>query len=110
MTSCARPTTRPYAGLSQGGPQRRSEQLAGQTPCPLQIPQSRVVPLWGGLSPDGVAVVAFHHVRKFNTDDWVRVVRRGQLTRAIKALKPVQQRGLHTCEQVVKRKGGMART
>ena len=67
--------------------------LAGHDPYPFQIPADRVVPLWGGLSEGGFAIVTFHQKRKFTTEEWCRTVRSGKLKKAIEALKPVQPAG-----------------
>ena len=69
------------------------EQLAGQNPYPSQCPHSRAVPLWGGLSEGGFHVVAFHKARKFTTEEWCNVVRRGKLKKAIQALEPIKPHG-----------------
>ena len=70
-----------------------SERLAGQAPYPSQLPQSRIVPMWGGLSEGGFRAVAFHQARKFTATAWCRVVASGMLTTAIKGLHPVKPRG-----------------
>ncbi|CAE7842799.1 unnamed protein product, partial [Symbiodinium necroappetens] len=70
-----------------------SEQLAGQDPYPYQIPADRVVPLWGGLSEGGFALVTFHHARKLTSAEWCREVRRGKLAKAIQSLSPVRPAG-----------------
>ncbi|PFX11510.1 hypothetical protein AWC38_SpisGene24722 [Stylophora pistillata] len=67
--------------------------LAGQNPYPSQCPHSRAVPLWGGLSEGGFHVVAFHKARKFTTEEWCNVVRRGKLKKAIQALEPIKPHG-----------------
>ena len=70
-----------------------SELLAGHNPYPSQIPQSRAVPLWGGLSEGGFHVVTFHQARKLTAAAWCCVVRSGKLTKAIKALDPTKADG-----------------
>ena len=70
-----------------------SEELAGQDPYPYQIPADRVVPLWGGLSEGGFALVTFHHARKLTSAAWCREVRRGKLAKAIQSLSPVRPAG-----------------
>ena len=54
-----------------------SEELAGQDPYPFQVPADRVVPLDGGLSQGGFALITFHHARKFTSAAWCREVQRG---------------------------------
>ena len=70
-----------------------TEGLAGQNPYPQQVPLDRAVPLWGGLSEGGFAIVTCHAARKLTTAEWCRVVRAGHLRRAIQALHPVKKRG-----------------
>jgi transposase len=67
-----------------------SPELAGKEDYPAQLDHgARAVPMWGGLSEGGFSVVAFHKRRKFNTAEWVKVVRSGKLANAIRALDPV---------------------
>ena len=70
-----------------------TEKLAGDDPYPQQIPQARIVPLWGGLSEGGFSVITFHKKRKLTSEEWCRVVRRGKLTAAIRALEPSKADG-----------------
>lgn len=70
-----------------------SPDLAGHDPYEGQVPASRIVPFWGGISAGGFAVVTFHPKRKLNTAKWVATVKRGALTDAIKALEPVKPNG-----------------
>ena len=69
-----------------------TEKLAGDDPYPQQIPQARIVPLWGGLSEGGFSVITFHKKRKLTSEEWCHVVRRGKLTAAIRALEPSKAR------------------
>ena len=57
------------------------------------MPIARAVPLWGGISAGGFAIVLFHDAKKVCTEEWVRAVGRGKLTTAIKTLAPVKPRG-----------------
>ena len=70
-----------------------SPELAGDDPYPAQLAAARAVPLWGGISEGGFAVVAFHSRKKFNTPQWVKVVHAGKLSKAIRALHPVKPHG-----------------
>jgi len=70
-----------------------AEKLAGDDPYPQQIPQARIVPLWGGLSEGGFSVITFHKKRKLTSEEWCHVVRRGKLTAAIRALEPSKADG-----------------
>ena len=67
--------------------------LAGDDDYPKQVPLSRAVPLWGGCSTNGFAVVLFHDRKKLTTAEWVSAVNAGKLVGAIKQLKPAQKRG-----------------
>ena len=66
--------------------------MAGHDPYPFQIHADRIVPLWGGLSEGGFAIVTFHRKRKFTTSEWCRTVG-SKLKKAIEAVKPVQRHG-----------------
>ena len=70
-----------------------TEGLAGQNPYLQQVPLDRVVPLWGGLSAGGFAVVTCHTARKLSAAEWCRIVRAGHLKRAIQALRPSKKHG-----------------
>ena len=95
---------------------RRSEaadpKLAGHDPYPDQVRPDRAVPLWGGISAGGAAIVTFHQKKKLATDEWVKVVRSGKLSRAIMRLDPVRRRGPWTLlcdnETFLKSPGSMA--
>ena len=67
--------------------------LAGDDPYPKQLPLSRALPLWGGISAGGFAVVSFHKQKKFDAKEWVQVVDQGGLTDAVKQLGPVNKKG-----------------
>jgi len=70
-----------------------SPELAGKDEYPKQVPLARAIPLWGGCSSKGFAVVAFHARKKFTTEEWVKVVNSGKLRRAIKQLRPPGDNG-----------------
>ena len=67
--------------------------LAGDDPYPDQVPVSRAVPMWGGISEGGVAIVTFHEQKKIVTPEWVKVVNAGKLKNAIQSISPVKPRG-----------------
>ena len=69
------------------------DELADDDTYSNQIPLSRAIPLWGGCSEGGFAVVAIHSRKKFNGKEWSQVVKQGKLTAAIKALHPVEAEG-----------------
>ena len=68
-------------------------ELAGDDPYPDQIPASRCIPMWGGISEGGCAVVTFHKNRKITGEEWVKVVRARKLREAVTSLRPVRRRG-----------------
>ena len=59
-------------------------ELGGDSKYGKQVPMSRAVPLWGGIGKAGFACVMYHKHRKVNTDEWVSVVKAGDLVRACK--------------------------
>ena len=68
--------------------------LAGADDYDKQVPLSRAMPLWGGVSQDGFAAVLWHlDSKKTNKEDWSKAVRDGKLTAALRALNPKKRRG-----------------
>ena len=67
--------------------------LAGQDPYPFQVFADRIVPLWGGLSEGGFALVAFHRARKFTSGEWCYEVRCGKLMKTIQFFLPIKRQG-----------------
>ena len=65
-----------------------SPALAGEDPYPHQVPLARAIPMWGGISDGGVAIVTFHKAKKLNTTEWVNAVKAGRLRTAIASLAP----------------------
>ena len=70
-----------------------TSELAGHDPYGGQVPLSRALPLWGGISEGGYSEVLMHKTKKLSVSEWVCAVRAGKLTSAIKRLRPVSQRG-----------------
>ena len=70
-----------------------SPALAGNDPHGKQVPLSRAVPLWGGVSAGGFAIVLFHQSKKLSTPEWVQAVSTGKLSKAITSLSPVKPAG-----------------
>ena len=70
-----------------------SPNLSGKDDYHNQVPLHRAVPLWGGCSEGGLAVVTFHKRKKLTVDEWVRAVTSGKLSGAICQVKPVSRRG-----------------
>ena len=60
-----------------------SPALAGEDPYPHQVPLARSIPMWGGISSGGVAIVAFRKNKKINATEWVKAVEVGRLKTAI---------------------------
>ena len=67
--------------------------LSGDDPWAKQVPLNRAVPFWGGCSAGGFACIVFHGQKKVTTEEWIAVVEKGQLTKAIRQLKPVKKNG-----------------
>ena len=70
-----------------------SPALAGNDPYGSQLPSARAVPMWGGVSAGGFAIVLFHDSRKLSAKEWVQAVRAGKLRKAIAALGPTKPAG-----------------
>ena len=70
-----------------------SPKLAGADDYPKQAPVERCIPVWGGISEDGFAAVHWHSGRKTNTEDWVKDVRAGKVTEALRHLNPRNKSG-----------------
>ena len=67
--------------------------LSGKDDYHHQVPLSRAVPLWGGCSEGGFAVVTWHKGKKLTSEEWVAAVASGKLARAIRLVKPVKLNG-----------------
>ena len=68
-------------------------ELAGSDTMTHQVPISRAIPLWGGISEGGFAEVCVHQSKKLSQDEWISAVRGGKLTGAIRQLKPQLRHG-----------------
>ena len=64
------------------------ESTAGKAVFQHQVPQSRAVPMWGGISLDGASPVLFHERKKVTKGEWAGVVRDGSFAAALKAINP----------------------
>ena len=73
--------------------ERAVPELSGGDEYSHQIPLSRCLPMWGGISAGGAAVVAFHKNKKLSATTWCGLVQKGKLTDAIKSVDPVDKRG-----------------
>ena len=58
-------------------------ELSSHDACRKQAPPSRMLPLWGGISWGGFAVMLRHDERKTNAEDWGEAVRKGALVKAL---------------------------
>jgi transposase len=68
-------------------------ELAGGDAYGGQVHLSRAIPMWGGVSEGGFAVVTFHPYKKLNGEQWVEAVGSGKLRTAIQSLKPAKEKG-----------------
>jgi transposase len=73
-----------------------SPDLAGDDPYHKQIPISRALPMWAGISSGGFATVTFHAKKKCTVDEWVKVLTSGRLTKALKEISPDKPAGPFT--------------
>ena len=67
--------------------------LSGDDDFAHQVCSDRLVPLWGGVSEGGCAIVTFHENRKITTEEWVAAVNSGKLRNALCALWPTRPTG-----------------
>jgi len=85
-------------------------ELAGAQPYVDQIPLSRAIPLWGGISEGGFAVVTFHKKKKLTVTEWLDVVQSGKLNAAVHSLRPAGTQPWHVLcdnEKFLKAKASM---
>ena len=86
-----------WGGMTHMWRKRRESnlpRLAGQDDFQKQVPLSRAVPMWGGLSQDGFAAVLWHlDSKKTNAEDWAKAVRAGRLTGALRRINPQKLAG-----------------
>jgi transposase len=67
--------------------------LAGADPYGKQVPISRAVPLWGGISQGGFSAVVWHDSKKLSASEWACAVNDGKLSAAIQRLQPARAAG-----------------
>ena len=70
-----------------------SPKLAGNSNYEKQVPISRAIPLWGGVSEDGFSPILWHGSKKTNADEWAEAVNGGKLTDALRKLNPSRKNG-----------------
>ena len=73
--------------------ERAQPELAGEAAYGEQVPAARVIPLWGGLSEGGFAIIAVHKRRKLTAAEFVGLVKAGKMRDAIRSLKPPSRAG-----------------
>jgi transposase len=69
------------------------ESVCGGDRYSKQVPASRAVPLWAGISVGGCSVVLWHEQRKTKATEWAAAVDKGCLASAILAVNPDRARG-----------------
>ena len=76
---------------------KRSEALhddaVGKDEYSAQIPKKRMLPMWGGVSCGGCAVICFHGKRKLTSEEWARHVDAGKLVAACKTGRAARRTG-----------------
>ena len=74
--------------------ERANPKLAGYDKYGQQLPLTRAIALWGGISESGAHVVLFHKTKKLNQETWAnKAVASGRLKKALVALNPKKPRG-----------------
>ena len=74
--------------------ERGNPKLAGYDKYGQQLPLTRAIALWGGISESGAHVVLFHKTKKLNQETWAnKAVASGRLKKALVALNPKRRRG-----------------
>ena len=68
-------------------------ELAGFDAYHKQVPLSRALPMWGGVSAKGFQAILWHKEKKIDEEDWVEAVEDGRVDGAIKKLGGVNKRG-----------------
>ena len=68
-------------------------ELAGDDPMSTQFPLDRAVPFWGGIGPDGAAIICFHKGKKIKKEEWVEEVRNGNFKTALSTVCRVKPDG-----------------
>lgn len=63
-------------------------ELAGDDPYAGQVPITRAVPFWGGISEGGCGPIIFHQNKKCTIDEWVSVVKDGTMGGLLRKLNP----------------------
>ena len=69
-------------------PEGNLPRLAGSDEYKHQVPLHRAIPLWGVISQGGFAPVLWHPNKKTNAAEWSQAVRGGNVTEALRFLRP----------------------
>ena len=70
------------------------QRLAGANDYDKQVPISRSIPLWGGLSDNGFAPILWHlDSKKTNKEKWSQEVRSGAFDDGAAIYKPKEEDG-----------------
>jgi hypothetical protein len=67
-------------------------QLSGEDPYADQIPLARAIPLWGAISAKGYSDILHHKKKKVSTDEWVKSISKGSMTKALQHLRSSKAR------------------
>ena len=70
-----------------------SPELGGKGLFGKQLPESRSVPLWGGVGPGGFGLVLFHRHKKVTSEEWAAAVANGRLVAVCRECRPDRVRG-----------------
>ena len=70
-----------------------SPELAGDEKYGKQVPPERAIPMWGGISHAGFALLCFHPRKKITAAEWARTVRKGVVADAIRRMAPAKAHG-----------------
>ena len=70
-----------------------SPELAGDERYGKQVPLERAVPMWGGITPTGFALLCFHPRKKITAVEWARTVQKGVVVDAIRRMAPAKAHG-----------------
>ena len=67
--------------------------LDGDDAYGKQCSIARCIPMWGGCSPGGLAIVKFHKTKKMQVDEWIQTLRSGAMKKAIQGMSPTKRNG-----------------
>ena len=76
-----------FAFLQKQGEAAKPE-LSGEDPYDDQAPLSRVLPVWGAISPKGYCSIVCHKTKKLNAEEWLTALKAGKLRKTTQQLEP----------------------